>query len=147
MENINPNDPEFIRQQQKAMERMREMSRHAQLNVDTHKMPPVPPFVRVPERKTQPHNSPNRTDHQQPVNHRHTAPPAGEQCKPPEPVPVPCANDQPGILSSLLGGLNLPFLDKLKIDSDMILIFGLLVILWSEHSDRRLLLALLYILL
>ncbi len=40
-----------------------------------------------------------------------------------------------------------PLPERLKKDPDMALIGGLLLLLWSENADRKLLLALLYILL
>lgn len=43
-------------------------------------------------------------------------------------------------------GLSLPFLDMFKNDSDMPIILGLLLLLMSEKCDKRLLFALLYIL-
>lgn len=49
--------------------------------------------------------------------------------------------------NTLLGGLNLPFLENLKTDSDLTLILGLLLLLLSEKADKRLLFALIYILL
>ncbi len=42
---------------------------------------------------------------------------------------------------------NFDLLDRLKSDPDMALIGGLLLLLWNEKADRRLMLALLYILL
>ncbi len=48
---------------------------------------------------------------------------------------------------SLFSGLGLPFLDNLKSDGDMTLILGLLLLLLSEKADKRLLFALVYILL
>ena len=46
------------------------------------------------------------------------------------------------------GGLSsLPFLDMLNIDGDLPLIIGLLLILFSEKADKKLLFALIYILL
>ena len=48
---------------------------------------------------------------------------------------------------SLFSGLELPFLDNLKSDGDMTLILGLLLLLLSEKADKRLLFALVYILL
>ncbi len=48
---------------------------------------------------------------------------------------------------SILGGLGLPFLDNLKSDGDMTLILGILLLLLSEKADKRLLFALVYILL
>lgn len=46
----------------------------------------------------------------------------------------------------LLGGLDLPFLDMLTKESDISLIIGLLLILMSEKADKKLLFALVYIL-
>ncbi len=48
---------------------------------------------------------------------------------------------------SLLGDLGLPFLENLKTDGDLTLILGILLLLLSEKTDKRLLFALLYILL
>ena len=48
---------------------------------------------------------------------------------------------------SFLEGINLPFLDKLKTDGDLTLILGILLLLLSEKADKRLLFALIYILL
>ena len=49
--------------------------------------------------------------------------------------------------NSLLGGLNIPFLENLKTDGDLTLILGILLLLLSEKADKRLLFALIYILL
>lgn len=49
--------------------------------------------------------------------------------------------------SSMFSLLNLPFLDKLKTDGDLTLIIGILLLLLSEKADKRLLFALVYILL
>ncbi|MBQ4120046.1 MAG: hypothetical protein IJD45_06630 [Clostridia bacterium] len=49
--------------------------------------------------------------------------------------------------TSLLGGLGIPFLETLKTDSDLTLIIGILLLLLSEKADKRLLFALIYILL
>lgn len=62
--------------------------------------------------------------------------------QPPKPAP-PQQNKQ----ESVFGGLNLPIFDKLKNDSDLTLILGILLLLLSEKSDKRLLFALIYILL
>lgn len=48
--------------------------------------------------------------------------------------------------NNLNSGLSLPFLDIFKNDSDMPIILGLLLLLMSEKCDKRLLFALLYIL-
>ncbi len=68
-----------------------------------------------------------------------TAPPRPE--KPPEKPPE---NKKP---PSFLEGLGLPFLDRLKTDGDLTLILGILLLLLSEKADKRLLFALIYILL
>lgn len=49
--------------------------------------------------------------------------------------------------NSIFEGLNIPFLDKLKSDSDITLILGILLLLLSEKADKKLLFALIYILL
>ncbi len=49
--------------------------------------------------------------------------------------------------NSLFAGLNLPFLDRLQTDGDLTLIIGILLLLLSEKADKRLLFALIYILL
>lgn len=74
------------------------------------------------------------------MNKRSTAPPKPEPEKPPEPKKT--ENN-----TSLLGGLSLPFLDNLKKDGDLTLILGILLLLLSEKADKRLLFALIYILL
>ncbi len=52
-----------------------------------------------------------------------------------------------GPQNSFLGGISLTFLDGLKKDGDMTLILGILLLLLSEKADKRLLFALIYILL
>ncbi len=49
--------------------------------------------------------------------------------------------------NSIFSSLNLPFLDNLKKDGDLTLILGILLLLLSEKADKRLLFALIYILL
>ena len=67
---------EFARQQQAAVERMREMNARAQINRDTsHKMPPVPSFVRLGE----------TSQYQNPYNQKTNTPSAKEQTKNPTP--------------------------------------------------------------
>lgn len=56
-------------------------------------------------------------------------------------------NKPPQSQPSLFSGLGLPFLDSLKSDGDMTLILGILLLLLSEKADKRLLFALVYILL
>ena len=63
-------------------------------------------------------------------------PPKVQPPQPPHPTP-----------SSILDGLGLPFLENLKTDGDLTLILGILLLLLSEKADKRLLFALIYILL
>lgn len=129
------NQNEFMRQQQAAVERMREMNSRAQINKDTtHKMPPVPSFVRLGE----------TSQYQNPYNQKTNTPSAKEQTKNPTPKP---STPQTHQNSSAFGGLKLPFLDSLLGDGDSTLILGLLLLLMSEKSDKLLLFALVYILL
>ncbi len=126
------NKNEFMREQQAAVERMREMNSRAQINKDTsHKMPPVPSFVRLNE-NSQHHNS-NRKTNQPPPNEKNDK--------------TPKNNHQPKQTTSFSNGFNIPFLDSLLSDGDSTLILGLLLLLMSEKSDKLLLFALVYILL
>lgn len=59
----------------------------------------------------------------------------------PEPKPEPPKNN------SLFDGLNIPFLENFKKDGDATLILGILLLLLSEKADKKLLFALIYILL
>lgn len=116
----------FIFEQQKAVERMMEMNRRSKTtqnnSAGSHNMPPAPSFVRLNENA--PHSGNTNPPKEPPKNFSH------------EPQKEPAQS-----------GFSLPILDTLKIDRDTTLILGLLLILWSEKSDRYLLLALLYILL
>jgi len=49
--------------------------------------------------------------------------------------------------NSLFEGIGIPFLDNLKSDGDATLILGILLLLFSEKADKKLLFALIYILL
>ena len=135
---------EFIRQSKEAVEKMREMNSRAVGNSRGQNMPPVPPFVRLqsnsqggaagnPQRQRQ-----NTAARQQP-------------CRPPQ-EPAVTAEKKPEIKkdsnqsSGILSGLNIPFLDMLAGDADVSLIIGLLLILMSEKADKKLLFALIYIL-
>ncbi len=55
--------------------------------------------------------------------------------------------EKPKSENSFFEGLSLPFLDNLKKDGDLTLILGILLLLLSEKADKRLLFALIYILL
>ena len=117
-----PGNENFIMEQQKAVQRMMEMNRRSQRKDGQHNMPPAPSFVKLPE---------NNFSFKEQT-------PLSEESKRDIPRSAP---------ETPKNGLSLPFLDGFKIDRDTTLILGLLLILWSEKSDRYLLFALLYILL
>ena len=129
-------DNDFMRQQQAAVERMREMSLKA-AETPEQPMPPVPPFVRLQNRQSGAQNQ--------------SAPAPKRQGQPPRPQSAPVteeANAEDFPFPARKGGLSsLPFLDMLGSDSDLPLIIGLLLILFSEKADKKLLFALIYILL
>lgn len=112
----------FMYEQQKAVERMMEMNRRSKYDSNSHNMPPAPPFVKLNGNARYFNGGDERQEDTADIlrQDKKEAPKAG---------------------------FNLPLLDTLKIDRDTTLILGLLLILWSEKSDRYLLLALLYILL
>ncbi len=119
------NEKEFLNSQKAAVERMREMnsrSRFGGNNSDNSL--PAPPVKAV--------GKDNQNQHQ---NQQKTAP-----------IPIN-NNTQKGHNNSLFAGLDIPFLDKIMKDSDTVIIIGLLLILMSENADKRLLFALIYILL
>ena len=64
-----------------------------------------------------------------------------------EPPPPKPPEKPPEKSNSVFGGINLPFLDNLKSDGDATLILGILLLLFSEKADKKLLFALVYILL
>ncbi len=65
-----------------------------------------------------------------------------QQNNPPKPSPPPPKPQNNSIL-----GLDIPILNRLKTDGDLTLVLGLLLLLLNEKADKRLLFALLYILL
>ena len=125
-------DNDFMRRQQDAVERMREMSRQA-VESSAQPMPPTPPFVRLQSRGNQAQSQGSSASRQEAVQARPQASPASNEDYLP--------HTRKGGLSSL------PFLDMLNIDGDLPLIIGLLLILFSEKADKKLLFALIYILL
>lgn len=122
-------DNEFARQSREAVEKMREMNSRAVGNNAKQNMPPVPPFVRVQGNRQ---NTPPQKQRQ------NTAAPK---------INEPETNKNENKNSGILSGLNIPFLDMLSGDADISLIIGLLLILMSEKADKKLLFALVYILL
>ena len=124
-------DNDFMRRRQDAVERMREMSRKA-AESSAQPMPPMPPFVRLQNRENQAQSQGSAAS-QQSVQ-------TGPQASP--------APNEDSLPHTRKGGLSsLPFLDLLNIDGDLPLIIGLLLILFSEKADKKLLFALIYILL
>ena len=124
-------DNDFMRRRQDAVERMREMSRKA-AESSAQPMPPMPPVVRLQNRENQPQSQGSAAS-QQSVQ-------TGSQASP--------ASNEDSLPHTRKGGLSsLPFLDMLNIDGDLPLIIGLLLILFSEKADKKLLFALIYILL
>lgn len=65
----------------------------------------------------------------------------------PKPEPKPQPKPEPPKNNSLFDGLNIPFLENFKKDGDATLILGILLLLLSEKADKKLLFALIYILL
>lgn len=124
-------DNDFMRRQQDAVERMREMSRQA-VESSAQPMPPTPPFVRLQNRENQPQSQGSAASQQSVQTGSQASPASNENYLP---------HTRKGGLSSL------PFLDMLNIDGDLPLIIGLLLILFSEKADKKLLFALIYILL
>lgn len=122
-------DNEFARQSKEAVEKMREMNSRAVGNKTKQNMPPVPPFVHVQSNRQ---NTP-------PQNQRQNT--AAPKMNKPE------TNKNENKNTGILSGLNIPFLDMLSGDADVSLIIGLLLILMSEKADKKLLFALIYILL
>lgn len=124
-------DNDFMRRQQDAVERMREMSRQA-VESSAQPMPPTPPFVRLQNRENQAQSQGSAASQQSVQTGSQASPASNENYLP---------HTRKGGLSSL------PFLDMLNIDGDLPLIIGLLLILFSEKADKKLLFALIYILL
>lgn len=124
-------DNDFMRRRQDAVERMREMSRKA-AESSAQPMPPMPPFVRLQNRENQPQSQGSAASQQSVQTGSQASPASNENYLP---------HTRKGGLSSL------PFLDMLNIDGDLPLIIGLLLILFSEKADKKLLFALIYILL
>lgn len=139
------NENDFMRQQQAAVERMKEMNARATPRSSGQPMPPAPQFVRLQNGGNRQSGQPRggqrqetRASSAQQGTNRPTAPP--------EPRPQP-GNPPEKQSGGLLSGLGLPFLDRLSSEKDVSLILGLLLILLSEKADKKLLFALVYILL
>lgn len=134
-------DNEFARQSREAVEKMREMNSRAVGNNTGQNMPPVPSFVRLQGNRQ---NTSPQGQRQNTASHRTSAPPK-ETAAPKNSEPAAAKKDNSDL--GFLSGLNIPFLDMLSRDADVSLIIGLLLILMSEKADKKLLFALVYILL
>lgn len=128
---------DFISEREKAVERMREMSRRSQISSQPHKMPPTPPFVKLTDSRGN-DNYEGVKNNSDSLNSFPKEPPSGGK-------PSGFGNLNGGI-ASILGKIGVPVSGGWNGDSDMTLILGILLILSSEKADRFLLLALLYIL-
>ncbi len=113
------NEQQFIIEQQKAVERMKETARRS--NTQNGNMPPSPHFVKTDINNQQ--SKPSRTQNNTQNN---------------------IQKDTPFGLN--LDKFDFPFLDKLRNDKDYGLLLGLILILLCENSDKLLLIALFYIL-
>lgn len=128
-------DREFLNAQIAAVERMKEMnSRSRYQNQNPHPMPPVPSFVNIPENKNQ------RSDTSFGHSVKHNPP---KKDTAPNNVEKKVQKPKSATNNGIFG---LPFLDKILKDSDTTLIIGLLLLLMSENADKKLLFALVYIL-
>lgn len=126
---------DFLRDSRAAVERMREMNSRSKFqDGGSRRMPPVPPFVKIPNGNANEKYS-DRVDS---ANDR-------ERRSEPEQTTPPKTDGAQGSGGSPT--LGLPFLSSLGKDSDATLILGLLLILFSEKADKLLLFALVYILL
>jgi hypothetical protein len=117
----NMDQNEFLKQQQEAAERMRRMHERSQIRNTAHTAPPAPDFVRLSPYRNENHNTEHTKSQHQPDSTPH--------------------------LQSNQMNINRGFdLATLMKDGDAALIIGLLLLLYSEKADTKLLLALLYIL-
>ncbi len=119
MENMSKE--EFMRQSEAAIRRMREINSRAEVKSTPHKMPPTPAFVQT---NVKSNKSTVQEEKQTTTNNEYSRIKMQQQNSP----------------------IKLPFLEIFKGDSDMPIILGLLLLLMSENCDKRLLFALLYIL-
>ena len=131
------NNSDFKRQQQAAVEKMREMNRQAR-SYNFLQNNPHSPQASAPIDNRQSTNTKQHPSNEKKSSVTQTVNEAKQQKNPLPDSGIP-------LLSG--GGLNIPLLDNLKNDGDVALILGLLLILMSENCDKKLLFALIYILL
>lgn len=122
---------DFLEQQRRAIERMNEMHLKQQIKTGGYKMPPAPSFVKL-------NSNFENLDEYKEVTKESEKPPSKKNEK-----PIATKTEHTHFRQS---GFSLPFLSGGKLDRDISLILGLILILANEKADRKLLLALLYIL-
>lgn len=122
---------DFLEQQRRAIERMNEMHLKQQIKTGGYKMPPAPPFVKLNS------NFENLDEYKEVSKEIEKPPPVKN-----EKTTAPKTQNPPFKQS----GFSMPFLSGGSLDRDISLILGLILILANEKADRKLLLALLYIL-
>lgn len=125
---------DFLEQQRRAIERMNEMHLKQQIKTGGYKMPPAPSFVKINNNFESVEN--NTYEHSENTN-------APSQRKTQSHPPTPKTHKTSSFKQN---GFSLPFLSGGRLDGDISLILGLILILANEKADRKLLLALLYIL-
>lgn len=123
-------DNDFNRMQQEAIERVREMQKRARYSVERSNEELFSRSEEVPSRP-----EPPKEKIKPPVKPRAHAPP----------VRPPRSNPLEGLLSGK--GFNLQSILGFNLESDHLLILGLLFLLYTDSGDRLLMLALLYIML
>lgn len=128
---------DFLEQQRRAIERMNEMHRRSQIKTGGYPMPPAPSFVKLG-------NEPEQSTHRKVKSHLRDDEETNETVKNGR---IPHQQTAQPFKNSPLNTLKLPFIGGNGLDKDMSLILGLILILANEKADRKLLLALLYILL
>ena len=122
---------DFLEQQRRAIERMNEMHLKQQIKTGGYKMPPTPSFVKLNNNKEKSDAVTDQTNNENiPKNFNE-----------PHKKETKTSNINPKSK-----GFSLPFLSGGQIDRDISLLLGLILILANEKADRKLLLALLYIL-
>lgn len=134
---------DFMLKQQQAIERMREMSKTVKKDVP-HTMPPAPAFVSLNgngEKNSVHKNAEYAENAGYAHNHAETQSKDKKSDFYDKNTDI---RENNGTTSFL--GIDLPILDRIKSEPDMTLVLGILLILWSEKADKKLLLALLYIL-
>ena len=124
----NINEQDFLQMQQDAIRRVREMQARARQTLENAGVPLEPPPVRETEAPSRPAPPPAREPKEPPC----AAPPPEREGPPTKRPPEP---------SSLLSGFHF------SLDSEQILLMLLIYLLYKDHGDPYLMMALAYLLL